>query len=274
MSTDTIDQLAAADPVAEPPEVPAVGQMYAKLEARRPQRPRPGRRPALLVLPLIAVVATVLVLSTGAGDRSPDVLAAVVSAIRPGTGVLYVDVTQSFPGRSETTRFQYWRTGTPRRERMLITESAPGRRTVTVERAIAAGATWRFWSSRVPRTIVGTDNTRHLALVFDASFVQAAYHHGELRLAGRTRAGGVAALRLEVVHPPAAGVPPTAFLVNAATFAPIELIDYRSKPGGGVEPAVVLRYAAYEELQPTTADVALTQMAPHPGAVVRPAPRP
>jgi hypothetical protein len=273
MDADALERLRAVNPVPDTPVPPAVGQMRARLEARRPARGRFQRRRWLFALAPVAGAAVVFALA-GAGDhRGFDVLAAVVQATEPGAGVFHVDAEESYSGKRGVTRFQYWQTIHPRRERMLVTESYPGKATRRIERAIAPGETWHYWSSGAPASILRSRSTRHEVAVFDAAQIHQAYRRGELRLLGTTRVEGRSAYRLRVVNPEP-HAPPVDILVATGTFAPIEDINYRWTRDGRLQPGWILRYRAYEELELNPANVALTRMAPHPGATLRPVPTP
>ena len=269
MDADALERLRAANPVPHAPVPPPVGLMRARLEGRRPARRWFHRRRWLFALP--AVAAVVFALAGAGGHRQFDVLAAVVEATQPGTGVFHVEAEESYSGKPGVTRFQYWQTIHPRRERMLVTESYPGKATRRIERAIAPGETWHYWSSGAPASILRSRSTRHEVAVFDATRIHQAYRRGELRLVGKTRLEGRSAYRLRIVNPEA-HAPPVDILVAAGTFVPIEDINYRWTRDGHLEPGSILRYRAYEELELNPAALALTRMAPHPGATLQPLP--
>jgi hypothetical protein len=271
MNDDLVQQLRAANPVPGSPATPPIGQMRTRLEGR--SSPRQSTRPPhrwLVAVPLIAVAVVAISLAGTGGRGQFDVLAAVYRATKPGTGVFHVDVEESYSGKPAVTRFQYWQTISPRRERVLVTQTHPGRSTRSLERVIAPGGTWHYWTSQAPATIIRTQSMRHEAVVFDASLIQQAYRRKELHLVGNTRIDGRNAYRLRVVHASEPLAPPVEILVAAKTFVPIEDINYHRTADGRLEPGWVLRYRAYEELTPDPANVALTRMAAHAGARTQP----
>lgn len=137
-----------------------------------------------------------------------------------------------------------------------------------------AGGTWMNWSSAHPGVIEQT-KSKGTANDGDVTGLRAAYQSGRLRLIGKTKLQGRAVYRLEVVPP--RNVPnwarraeanPSDVLVDASTFLPVESIDYARDRHGRLVPSFVLRYPVTKELPATLANLALLNMAPHPGAQV------
>lgn len=253
---------------------------FSSFRRHTPTPPGPRRRrthkPALALLPL-AVVGALLgfTLLGGTGDKQFDVAAA-YRALTVGSGVRYiaVDVEENFSGHHWVHHFQYWRTANPWRERSVYEGPNDGHSpNERLEQAIKPGGTWLAWWSGKPNAILRTDR-RQAMQELDENFIRAHYKSKTLRLVGKISFEGHAAYRLEVVHPPTPGDEPVDFVVAANTFVPLELVNYARDRNGQVVPRAVAHFRAYEELPATPQNLALLNMAPHPGAKIYPAPSP
>ncbi len=244
-----------------------------------PPTQRPVRRRlALVVLPL-AVVGMLLgfMLAGGEGNKRFDVLAAVYRALAPGTGVRYIYMEgEDRKRKGSVDRFQYWSTANPWRERTVFEGRSPGAgcrlasgrvvpARVRMESAIKPGSTWLDWASFSPKVIVRSEST-HANPKFDPTLLRSYYKSKTLRLAGKTTFEGRPAYRLTVANPPGPGIPPNTFLVAAGTFVPLETLTYARNRAGDIVVSNITRYRAYEELPPTPHNLALLNIAPHPGA--------
>ncbi|HTC73417.1 MAG TPA: hypothetical protein VK655_11060 [Solirubrobacteraceae bacterium] len=288
MNADTIDRLRRVNPVPEDPPAPPLAPLLAlrerglsdPREASRPSAQRsaawPLNRRRVLALVPIALACALLVLALrGGGGGQFDVAAAVYRAITPGHGVRYVvtDQESDTDGKRTLLHVQRWSTRDPASERSVSLERRNyGReRSVLVEAAIAPGSTWSSWWSGRPGVIEHTKATGTQR--DEVAILRAAYRAGRLRVLEKTELNGHSIYRLRVVPPrtgPAARnrATPTDLLVNASTFAPIEVIDYARGPHGRLRPTFVLHYRTFVELPATPANLAHLKLAPHPGAHV------
>jgi hypothetical protein len=288
MNADTIDRVRRVNPVPQDPPVPPIGPLLALREREPSDHRRAGRRsrgrvavwPAsrrrILALVPMALVCVLLALALrGGGGGQFDVAAAVYRAITPGHGVLYVvtDQESESDGKRTLLHVQRWSTSDPPSERSVSLERRNyGReRSVLVEAAIAPGSTWSSWWSGRPGVIEHTKATGTQR--DEVAILRAAYRAGRLRVLEKTELNGHSIYRLRVVPPrtvPAARnrATPTDLLVNASTFAPIEVIDYARGPHGRLRPTFVLHYRTFVELPATPANLAHLKLAPHPGAHV------
>jgi hypothetical protein len=252
----------------------------SSLRGDAPTPPGPRRRPlkpALALLPL-AVVGALLgfMLLGGTGDKQFDVAAAAYRALALGSGVRYiaVDEEENFSGHHSVRHFQYWRTAHPWRERSVYEGPNDGHSpNERLEQAIKQGGTWLDWWSGRPKAILRTDN-RRATQEMDEKWIRTYYKSKTLRLVSKISFEGRDAYRLEVVHPPNFGAEPVEFVVAANTFAPIEMVNYARNRKGKVVPQIVTHYRVYEELPATPQNLALLNIARHPGAKIYPAPAP
>jgi hypothetical protein len=288
MDADMIECLRRVNPVAQDPPAPPIGPLLALREqepshsaraggrsAGRPAAWPPSRRRVLALVPVVLVLALLAFALRGGGGAQFNVAAAVYRALTPGHGVLHVvtDQESESDGKRTFLHVQRWSTSDPPSERSVSLERRNyGReRSVRVEAAIAPGGTWSSWWSGRPGVIEHTKATGTLR--DEVAVLRAAYRAGRLRVLEKTELNGRSIYRLRVV-PPRTGpgarnrATPTDLLVNASTFAPIEVIDYARGSHGRLLPTFILHYRTFVELAATPANLALVKLAAHPGAKV------
>jgi hypothetical protein len=289
--SDAIELVRRVNPLPNDPPAPPIGPLLERRDeqaisthadlgriapARRASSSR--RRRALVLVPI--VVAGLLIgfgLFGGTGDRRQfDVAAAVYRAITPGSGVLHVVMEEEVgtDGKHSFARIERWSRSNPPSERTIwIDRRNYGREHfVRIEAAIAPGSTWSSWGTNHPDVIERTTATG-VAARSQVDEIRAAYRAGRLRVLEKTTLDGRAVYRLELVprRKGAAGraeATPEKLLVDAATFVPIETVEYARAHDGRLVPVFAIRYRTYKELPPTPENLALLNMAPHPGAHV------
>jgi hypothetical protein len=233
---------------------------------RRPRRLRVAGGLAAAVL--VALVGSAI-LGSG-GSRQFDVAAAVYRALKPGTGVRHVVEVLETPGPHRNWfEYQRWSTSSPPSERTIGRQENGHGGIHLSESAIAPGGTWTTWSPERPSLIERTEYTG-TAKYGLPELLRGDFSSYTLRFLSRTHFAGQPADRLEALPrgsrgPVKPGEPPTIILVNARTFLPLEVINYRGTVSHPV-PAFIFRYPVYEELPATARNLALLKMAPHPGA--------
>jgi hypothetical protein len=210
------------------------------------------------------------------GPRQFDVAAAVFRAIAPGSGVRYVVEVLETPGRRRSwVEYQRWSTSSPPSERTISRQENVHGGTRMSESAIAPGGTWTTWSAERPDVVERTKSTGTLKYSL-SELLRGDYRADRLRFLSKTHFAGQPADQLEAVTrgsrgPVKPGEPPTIIIVNARTFLPLEVIDYRGTVNHPI-PAFIFRFPIYEELRATARNLARLKMAPHPGVrtVLRP----
>jgi len=259
MQTDLLDQITEINPLPEDLPAPPIEALPA-LDAPDPREvarpaakahPRFPKRVAL-ALPVAAVVVILALLGQGGGSQF-DVAAAVYNATLAGNGVHYMYLEGH--GSGVTTSYQRWSTTHPRSERALIDTDGH------VTELASGGGFESAWSTEHARTIFHGRGSAPVSKWDPVRIIQQAYSAGRLRVLGKTAVGTHAAYRAIVTSPH--GETGTSVIVDAHSFMPIELIYHR--PGGG-PPTLVIHVRSYEELPPTSANLALLRIAPHPGA--------
>jgi hypothetical protein len=287
--SDAIELVRRVNPLPDDPPPPPIEPLLARRDERptstdtgfdrllpvRRTRSSAGRRALVLVPLALAGLLAGFALFGSSGDRRQfDVAAAVYRATAPGSGVLHIVLEEEggSDGKRSVARVERWSTSSPPSERTIwIDRRNYGREHfVRIEAAIAPGSTWSTWGTNRPGVIERTQGTGIARS--QVSGIRAAYESGRLRVLERTTRGGRGVYRLEVVPLKGSagrgGAAPYKLLVDAATFVPIESIEYAHGPHGRLVPVFVIRYRTYQELPATPANLALLNMAPHPGARV------
>jgi hypothetical protein len=206
MTTDPLAVLAAANPVAELPAVPAVESLTCLREsprARAPGRRRGSRRLAVATVAVVGLLAVAmgLVLSTGSSGPGVNVAAAAYAATSAGNGVIEAEfaIRSFLPGvQRPALRHREWLdAATGRRREQTI---GAGEK-VQSELALSPG--WaEIWSSGP--TAAGTifrfrDQTRAEKTLKPSGleFYRQLYMGGHVKLAGREALDGRLLWKLE-----------------------------------------------------------------------------
>jgi hypothetical protein len=238
--TDLMTRLQTADPVAEPPDAPALDALLGNRLENDPglaPAPRRPRRRRLVLAPVLAAAIVALVLGLSAGSSSPDVLAEAQEALGPQGGILHYVIRRPEAG-PENAKVEVWVTRDPRRERMQIGEDGLTLRSqyadgeirhvmrgddhVTVNRMSPQGR--REFEDGEPSPLgTGLDPLTGVRRMLD---------DGKLREDGKAELDGREVIRLVGTEParpaPGGATRPTVdheYYVDAETFAPVRLID-------------------------------------------------
>lgn len=289
---DSIEQIRRANPEPAEPRTPPIEPLLARLDltvrsledsmppaARATSRRRTARRTGLSVAALATLAIVAIMVFGRSGSGGPDVAAAIERAITPGPGVLHI-VTESETleaGKVTTSSHEeIWSAQNPRRLRLKRVGHYSGE-TIETEGAVI--------STNPPRALSwmsGTDVIQESRRPLDqseqspVSWLRQAYGQGRLKLLGSGELHGRSVWRLSVQR--AAGqpseilegheLPDPTVIVDAQTFVPVELTtpSVGSSTAHPVLQASITRYLTYEELPATSANLALLNLAPHPGA--------
>jgi hypothetical protein len=276
--TDVIERLRRINPVTVESAPPPIAPLLERLDERRPPSvsARPWRRGLALGCTAAGGLAAAAVVLLVSGGATPNVAAEMYQATAPGGGVLHMStVTETtVGGQTRTAGEQFWSAQSPRRLRLILTNSAG-----TLESALSTQPSkhlqWAQWDPGVIKQSVpsGISNTEQSPV----EALRDLYREGKLTLAGKTTLEGRQAWLLEV-HPVAApGVlngqqlPNPTVVVSASTFVPLEASQSSVTTERGSPELMVTRtrYLTYEELPRNPQDEALLQLAPHPGAIVK-----
>jgi hypothetical protein len=246
---------------------------------RKRRSPRRGVLASLAGVGAGTIVALLLLGFTGgSGTRAISIAAAAYRAASPGPGILYVvtETTQTNASGQPTgspSRVESWSTTSPDAEHSIqITGSH------VFEQAIT-GHDQSVWTSGRPGVITTTTLPMVIGHPVDpASMLRGLYRAGRVSVAGHSDIDGRPVLRLHIASPPPrAGIltPGMTVLVDAKTFAPIELISYDTEQGRRGGPYTVLattvtRYLTFQHLPATNANRDRLRIADHPHARVIP----
>jgi hypothetical protein len=292
---DTIQQLRSLNPIPSDPSVPPVETLIAKLDLSVRSLDdiftiNPPRRAQRSILPRVAVgaavataaVVVVVTLSGGPGGHGVSVAAAFEQAITPHGGVLHIvtDTENIINGQVTTTvHGELWTAQNPRRQRSLNTLRSGGE-TSESEGAIISLTPPRTqsWLASDPSTIHESVQPIDNEEQTPTAYLRKAYQEGRLTVIGKEELDGRAVWRLNVI--PAAtqtpqtlngaAVPDPTVTVDASTFVPLENVIYSVSSASG-KPALEttrVHYDSYEELPASSTNLALLNLAPHPGAKV------
>jgi hypothetical protein len=254
-----------------------VRSLQAPVAVGDPRR-RPLRRGHVALAGAAAggLALAVLAFVGGSGGGTQNVLAAVIRATTPGSGVLHMlTVTENTAaGKTNTTREELWTAQNPRRLRSIITINGE----VTENALTTSPLKALSWSAAEPSVVRQSAPTGVLASEqTPVSWLRDAYAKGELTVIGRSDLDGRAVWQLSVhpATPPATlngqQLPDPTVSVDANTFVPVEnVIESVTQTGGHPELEVTrVHYLDYEELPLNPANEALLQLAEHPGAAVK-----
>ncbi len=288
MTDQLLDDLRGIDPLPHGFEPPSLTTMHERLDLSiRPldaplaREPRPGHRrhptPRVTLAGAAlagAAVAVTLALTNLGGGRL-DVAAAALRATEPGPGVVHMrivsELTVGTGGHLTTSTREIWTAQSPRRIRSVQTgsgETREGALTTAPVRSLT-------WSSTAPGVI--KESVPQGVLLKEDSPVRVIHDliaEGAATATGKTTYEGREAWQLRI-HPQTApplfeGVqlPDPTLLVDATSFAPLELIEhFVTSENGKPELAEQReRYVEYAELPADAQHEALLELAPHPGA--------
>ena len=290
MTSTKLDDLRRIDPLppdCEPPALvtlleqldPSVRPLNASLNGPRESHRRMPPRAAFAGAALAgaAVAATLAVTDLDGGGRV-DVAAAALRATEVGSGVVHMRIvserTVGTAGRTTSTGEEIWTAQNPRRLRSTHTDSEE-----TLEGALTTAPVRSLtWSSSRPDVI--KESVPQGVALGEQSPVQIIHKllaEGRATIAGKTSYEGKEAWQLQIHPQPAppafdgAAVPAPTLIVDATSFAPLELVDhYVTAENGKPELAEQReRYVEYSELPANAQDEALLNLAPHPGAVIQ-----
>lgn len=292
---DTIQQVRSVNPVPTDPPAPPVETMISRLDLSvrslddvfTTNSPRPLRRS---IVPRVAVgtaVATgaavaVITLTGGPGGNGVSVAAAVDHAITPHGGVLHmvIDSENIISGQATTTTHnELWTAQNPRRLRSRNTLKSGGE-TIEGEGAILSLSPPRTqsWSASEPNTIRESVQPIDKEEQTPTAFLRKAYQEGRLKVLGKEEVNGRSVWRLSVLPDTSqtpttfngAPVPDPTVTVDASTFVPIENVIYSVGSTGDKSTleTTKVHYLSYEELPSSSSNLALLNLAPHPGAKV------
>jgi hypothetical protein len=291
-TSDVTDYVRRSNPVQSDPPAPPIGPLLARLDQtvrtfdQVPRTQRTGRarapraRIAVGSAAAAAVALAVFAILGSTGARTPNVLAAVYSALTPGSGVLHmVRVTQqTVGGKTTSTRQELWTAQDPRRLRS-VTTPPDGQ---TYEQAFTASPLEnQRWSAGEPDVIL--HGTPVGALTHEAtpvSLLRELFKKGEMTLAGKSDLEGRAVWEL-TVHPvnytqpvfEGKQLPDPTVYVDASTFEPVEVVTQSLTHAGGQATGALelevstTRYTTYEESPKDAESESLLKLAEHPGAV-------
>jgi hypothetical protein len=302
MSRDTMDRLAAADPLSggerlTPGEEREAEELLTRLLATpvtTPERPRRTARPrrwAALAAGAAGVAAAAFVAANllESDSSGPGVVEQAVAAVTRAD-VVYHTVehtrgTSTFGPGEEISRFvESWHTTDGRIHQKTFASPAGRRGRLLSEfagmrRQGRSGGRGLMWSSPGDTIVEMGFNFRRGRLPFPDPFgdagaqLRALEEESRLRPAGTTRIGGRRAYRLSsepVGLPGESGSEQRlVFLVDSETYLPLARRHF-IETGSGETMRAFTRYLVYERIPLTGRTAALLALDPHPGAKCSP----